>query len=194
MTYKGKLSRPSMPLQPQCGTLNDLRRWRAHWRSKRDCGVRLLLDEYDIAQSAIEGENGQLRSLIYAMACDHVPYFSPRRRKGSKWDRYSRARFLFDVVTGLKKKKPIDAAIQVARKRLPAALKMAKTSALRKQYALSAKFFRNEVRVTKDFNIVPRSPTMSRLWDSDLRGPIPITGRVMPDPENADQMIAEFED
>lgn len=196
-TYEGALSRRSMPPRPKCGTRNDYRNWMAAYQCSRARGTELLFDKYNIRESGIDGaydELSRLKMLLYALAHDHVPYFSTRLKKGSKWDRYVRARFVRDVVAGLKKRKFMAAAIEGARNHLPSEMKRATASALKKQYTLSVKFFQHEVKVTKEFNIVPVSPIMGRLWESDLSGPAPIKGRVMPDPENPDQMLVELDD
>jgi hypothetical protein len=162
----------------------------------RKCGARglhLLLRLYDIPPVSIEGEQGRMLQLVYALARDHVPYFSTRKRKLTKWDRYRRARFLRDVINERKTGKPLNIAVRRAAKKLPQELQTSSSSALEKQYRISRKFFRHEVKISNAHEIVPLSEIMARLWRSDLQGPTLARGRVETDPNNPDQMVVYFD-
>jgi len=193
-SYRGTLSRPSMPTRPDCGTRNDYRKWLAEYRKCGARGLHLLLRHYEIPPTSIEGEQGRMLKLLNALARDHVPYFSAKKRKHSKWDRYRRARFLRDVINERKTGKLLNIAVRRAAKNLPRELQTSSNSALEKQYRISRKFFRHEVNISNAHEIVPLSPFMARLWRSDLQGPTPARGRVEIDPNNPDQMVVYFDD
>jgi len=119
-----------MPLPFASRSRNRYRKWLVEYNNCRKRGVRLLFEFYKIPELGIEGREAQFRELFFALARDCVPYFSIRKKKGSKWDWHVRARFLRDVVNGRKVGKSLELAVNSAKRNLPAELRNSTNGAL----------------------------------------------------------------
>nr|AQQ74491.1 hypothetical protein [uncultured bacterium] len=190
--YEQKLltrSRPGFPTQP---TANNIQKWRQALALHEERGLRLLFNHYRSSISMLGSPVDQMRDLALALARDHVPFFSSKRPKSSKWNIHEHAKFLINVQSELKKQKDLAAALRYAGNRLPKHLRLTQTAeSLKRRYYLAQKDLSGLVSVNLSGDIQPHGELQGRFFKSFLNDDYYDIGKVRfePCPDDPDAEI-----
>lgn len=219
ITYgSGRLSRPSMPEFPRHPSLNNIKEWLRERNKFEQEGIELLIAHYcerlpkstdineyfrallerrAVSRSSLESEYEKLRSLLLALASDHVPYFSSSRRKSSTIDNHALARLLDDYYGQLRKgHRPIEARA-IVRRRMHGRLAGATDARMQNLLSKARKMFMDTVvKIATNNSLEPIGPFEARIWDFHLNGPrSDLASRVTrePNPDNPDGVLINIE-
>jgi hypothetical protein len=178
--YGPILLAPSCPALPTQPSLNNIEKWHQSKAAHEEEGLDLLIDHYSIPQAASPLE--KMRALALELARDHVPFFSSKRPKTSKWNIHEHAKFLLNVQSELKKHKKLGAAVINAGRRLPLHLRIHDEKSLKKRYSLARNELSKLVSVNLEGALEPLGEFQGNLFKSFLQDDYYDLGAVRFDP------------